>query len=227
MEILQAHEAFEMAVLQWLRAKSLLRPLAFGGGTMLRLCHELPRYSLDMDFWFFKQVDFERFYHRLEDSIRQEYDVTDMQNKFYSILVEVRKEPGMPRLKIEIRKTVAPPGSTEEKIAFSPYFPTQVLVRGFTLSRMCRNKVLALIDREEIRDAFDLEFLVRRGVALDLEEGEKQKIIKRLSAFKKRDFDVKLGSVLPPEVRNYYREKRFAYLEEKLTFEEWGVSLSR
>ena len=48
MDRLQAHEAFEMATLQWLRAKSLLRPLALGGGTMLRLCHELPRYSLDM-----------------------------------------------------------------------------------------------------------------------------------------------------------------------------------
>lgn len=127
----------------------------------------------------------------------------------------------MPRLKIEIRKTVAPLGSTEEKIAFSPHFPTQVLVRGFTLGRMCRNKVLALIDRGEIRDAFDLEFLVRRGVVPDLKEEEKQKIIEKLRGFKKRDFDVKLGSVLLPEVRDYYREKRFAYLEEKLSFQGW------
>jgi len=189
---------------------------------MLRLCHELPRYSLDMDFWFFKQVDFDGFYHRLEDSVRQEYDVTDVLNKFYSILVEIRKKAGMPRLKIEIRKTVAPPGSSEEKIAFSPHFPTQVLVRGFTLSQMCRSKVLALMDRGEIRDAFDLEFMVRRGVALDFNQEERQEIIRRLKGFKKKDFDVKLGSVLLPEVRDYYRKKRFAYLEENLTFEKWG-----
>lgn len=188
---------------------------------MLRLCHELPRYSLHMDFWFFKKVDFDSFYHRLEDSVRKEYDVTDVQNKFYSILAEIRKEPGMPRLKIEIRKTVAPRGSTEEKIAFSPHFPTQVLVRGFTLDQMCSNKVLALTDRGEIRDAFDLEFLARSGVALELKDEDRQKIIKKLRGFKKRDFDVKLGSVLLPEVRAYYRTKRFSYLEEKLTFEKW------
>jgi predicted nucleotidyltransferase component of viral defense system len=221
-ERLAAHEAFEMAVLQWLRAKSLLRPLVFGGGSMLRLCHELPRYSLDMDFWFFKEVGLEEFYEQLGDSIRHEYDVTDMQNKFYSILVELRRKPRSPRLKIEIRKTQAPAGSTEEKIAFSPHFSTQVLVRGFTLDQMWRNKVLALADRGEIRDAFDLEFLARRGVALDLNPEERRTIIKRLRGFKKKDFDVKLGSVLLPELRDYYRHNRFAYLEEKLTFEAWG-----
>jgi len=86
---------------------------------------------------------------------------------------------------------------------------------------MLRNKVLALVDRGEIRDAFDLEFLARRGVPLQLSVEERQSIIKRLKGFRKMDFDVKLGSVLLPEVRDYYREKRFAYLEEKLTFENW------
>ena len=81
MERLAAHEAFEMALLQWLRSAGLLRALAFGGGTMLRLCHELPRYSLDMDFWFLKAVDFDGFYHRLQNSIQQEYDVSDIQSK--------------------------------------------------------------------------------------------------------------------------------------------------
>ena len=65
MERLANHEAFEMEVLQWLRSKGLLRPLVFGGGTMLRLCHEMPRYSLDMDFWFYKEVEYDAFYDRL------------------------------------------------------------------------------------------------------------------------------------------------------------------
>ncbi len=221
MKRLAAHEAFEMAVLEWLRAKSLLRALVFGGGSMLRLCHDLPRYSVDVDFWFFREADFERFYRRLGDFIREEYDVTDMQNKFYSILVEIRRGAGAPRLKIEIRKALAPAGSTEEKIAFSPHFPRQVLVRGLTLSQMLRNKVVALVERGEIRDAFDLEFLSRRGVPLDLSVQERRSIIERLKDFRKTDFDVKLGSVLLPEVREYYRQKRFAYLEEKLAFENW------
>jgi predicted nucleotidyltransferase component of viral defense system len=216
-------EAFEMEVLQWLRAKGLLRSLVFGGGTMLRLCHEMPRYSLDMDFCFYKEVEYDVFYHQLETLIAQEYDVTEMQNKFYSILAKFRKMAGMPKLKIEIRKTLAPGGSTEEKIAFSPHFPTQVLIRGFTLEQMLRNKMSALLDRGEIRDAFDLEFLARRGVDLDLDEEDKKRIIDRLQGFQKRDFSVKLGSVLLPELREYYNQKRFVYLEEKLAFDKWSI----
>jgi hypothetical protein len=40
----------------------------------------------------------------LEDAVRKDYDVTDLQNKFYSTLVEVRKAPKTPRLKVKIRK---------------------------------------------------------------------------------------------------------------------------
>ena len=223
MERLAKHEAFEMEVLQWFRSKGLLSSLVFGGGTMLRLCHEMPRYSIDMDFWFYKEVEYKSFYHQLENLISHEYDVTDMQNKFYSILVEIRKRVGSPKLKIEIRKSLAAGGTTEEKIAFSPHFATQVLVRGFTLNQMFKSKVSALLDRVEIRDAFDLEFLARRGVDLDLSQQEKKKIIERLRGFTKRDFSVKLGSVLLSEVRGYYNQKRFTYLEEKLTFDKWST----
>ncbi|MBW1798578.1 MAG: nucleotidyl transferase AbiEii/AbiGii toxin family protein [Deltaproteobacteria bacterium] len=221
MQRLRDHERFEMAMLYWLGSKRFLGSLAFGGGTMLRLCHELPRYSLDMVFWFFKQEDYDDFYLRLHESISRDQDVTDAHNKYYSILIEIRLKKGMPRLKMELRKTVAPIGSTEEKIAFSPHFPRQVLVRGFTSMQMMKNKVLALIDRGEIRDAFDLEFLVRKGVPLELTEDQRQEVLKRLKDFKKKDFDVKLGSILEPDLRNYYRQRRFAYLEEKLSFDEF------
>lgn len=183
----------------------------------------MPRYSIDMDFWFYKEVEYKSFYHQLENLISHEYDVTDMQNKFYSILVEIRKRVGTPKLKIEIRKSLAAGGTTEEKIAFSPHFATQVLVRGFTLNQMFKSKVSALLDRVEIRDAFDLEFLARRGVDLDLSQRDKKKIIERLRGFTKRDFSVKLGSVLISEVRDYYNQKRFTYLEEKLTFDKWST----
>ena len=221
MRRLNDHEAFEMAMLHWLGSKRFLGSLAFGGGTMLRLCHELPRYSLDLDFWFFKEQNYDQFYDQLSNALFQDHDVTDVQNKHYSILAEIRRQKGMPKLKIEIRKTISHPGSTEEKIAFSPNFAAQILVRGFTLKQMLRNKVLALIDRGAIRDAFDLEFLVRKGTALELTEKEKQDILKKLKGFRKKDFDVQLGSILQPDLRNYYRQQRFVYLQEKLSFDSF------
>jgi len=222
MERLIEHEALQMAMLQWLGSKRFLASLAFGGETMLRLCHELPRYSLGLDFSFFKEEGYDGFYDRLYTAFLQDHTISNAQNRDHSIVVEVEKENRMPKLKIEITKTTVSPGSTEEKIAFSPHFPTQILVRGFTLQQMLQNKILSLLAHGEIRDAFDVEFFVRKGVDLNLPEVEKKKVLKKLKGFKKRDFDVKLGGILQPELRDYYRRQRFAYLEEKLSFEQWG-----
>jgi hypothetical protein len=222
MQRLIEHEALQMAMIQWLGSKRFLGSLAFGGETMLRLCHELPRYSLGLEFSFLKQEGYDSFYDRLHAALSLNHDITDAQNNNNSIVIEVEKEKRMPKLKIEITKTAVSPGSTEEKIAFSPHFPLQILVRGFTLQQMLRNKILSLLAHGEIRDAFDLEFFVRKGVDLNLPEDEKQRVLKKLRGFKKRDFDVKLGGILQPELRDYYRRQRFAYLEEKLSFEQWG-----
>jgi len=221
MRRLEEHENFEMTLLQWLRSKRFLGSLVFGGGTMLRLCHELPRYSLDMDFWFAKDTDFAEFFDRLSGMLDKDHKVTDSWNKHYSIPVELQRAKGSPKLKIELRKRVAARGGAEEKIAFSPHFPRQVLVHGFTLKQMFRNKVEALIDRGEIRDAFDLEFLARKGVARDFTKQERGEILRALEGFKESDFKVKLGSILVPELRNYYRKNRFRFLEEWLSFEQW------
>ena len=54
MDIFSEHEKFEIEVLDKMNSLKKLEPLVFGGGTMLRLCHELNRYSVDLDFWFIK-----------------------------------------------------------------------------------------------------------------------------------------------------------------------------
>ena len=87
---------------------------------------------------------------------------------------------------------------------------------------MLKKKALALIEYGEILDAFDLEFLVRKGVSLDLTNEQKKGILLILRGFRKREIDLKLGSILQPDLRAYYSQKGFAYLQEKLSFEPWG-----
>ena len=50
MDTLQQHEVFEMEVLDKMKRAKLLDRLVFGGGSMLRLCHELNRYSVDLEY---------------------------------------------------------------------------------------------------------------------------------------------------------------------------------
>ena len=222
MQRLIEYEALQMATLQWLGSNRFLDSLVFGGETMLRLCHELPRYSLGLEFSFFKEDNYDGFYDRLYAALLQDYDVIDKQNLDHSIMVEVKRKRRMQKVRIAITKTLASPGSTEEKIAFSPHFPIQILVRGFTLQQMLQNKIVSLLLHGDIRDAFDVEFFVRKGIDVNLPEAEKKKVLKKLKRFKQRDFDVKLGGILQPELRDYYRRKKFSYLEEKFSFESWG-----
>jgi len=56
MDIFRQHEIFEIEILDKMNSAKVLQSLVFGGGTMLRLCHELNRYSADLDFWFVKRI---------------------------------------------------------------------------------------------------------------------------------------------------------------------------
>ena len=64
MDIFRQHEIYEIEVLDKMNSIKALEPLVFGGGTMLRLCHELNRYSVDLDFWFIKNVAQQEYFDR-------------------------------------------------------------------------------------------------------------------------------------------------------------------
>jgi len=217
MDIFEKHERFEIEVLAKLKNAGLLEPLLFGGGTMLRLCHELKRYSADLDFWFIKDVSVDSYFGKFIAVLERDYEITDSRKKHFTLLFEVRSGNYPKRLKIEIRK-----GTREvdfqEKIAFSKFSTKQVIVKAHTLEQTMKNKVEALIGRGEIRDAFDIEFLLRKGVDIQgLDEEQHSKLKERLEGFTGKDFKVKLGSVLERDIRNYYVENRFSYLWEKIT----------
>ena len=103
-------------------------------------------------------------------------------------------------------------------IAFSKFATKQVALKAHTLNQTMKNKVNAFLDRGEIRDCFDIEFLLRRGIELPADIGkEADRLLKKIDGFKDRDFKVKLGSILEADVREYYVTQRFSYLKEKLS----------
>lgn len=91
-------------------------------------------------------------------------------------------------------------------------FLQQVLLKSFTLGQMMKNKIEAFLERKEIRDVFDIEFLFRRGVNLAVDDEELKKIKEIIQGFKKRDYYVTLESLLDDDSREYYKKNKFAYL---------------
>jgi hypothetical protein len=82
----------------------------------------------------------------------------------------------------------------------------------------------ALLDRREIRDAFDIEFLVKKGVGLPAAAGDLKKALAVIDSFSKKDYTAKLGSLLESEERRYYATAGFKIL--KMSLQDRLVSIS-
>lgn len=216
MDIFRQHELFEVEVLDKMRRFKLLEPLVFGGGSMLRLCHELNRYSVDLDFWFIREIVQDKYFNKFYNLFKKEYEITDSQIKHFSLLFELRAATYSKRLKIEISREKRDL-DFQEKIAFSKFSTKQVLLKAVTLKQAMKNKVDAFIDRGEIRDGYDIEFLLRKGIELPtMNTAQLDKFRKNLDSFNDLDFKVKLGSILESDIRDYYVSHKFEYLNEKL-----------
>jgi len=216
MDIFQKHEAFEIEVLDKMNSAKVLEPLVFGGGTMLRLCHELNRYSVDLDFWFIKRTSERKYFDILLKVFAKDYEISDAEIKHNILLFELRSAEYPKRLKIEIRRELKQ-CDYQKKIAFSKSTTRQVLVKAHTLEQTMKNKIQAFLDREEIRDCFDIEFLIRRGVDIPVRPDREIIVLQnKIKKFKDIDFRVKLGSILENDSRNYYVKNKFSLLEEKL-----------
>jgi hypothetical protein len=89
--------------------------------------------------------------------------------------------------------------------------------QGSHHGNLCLKKIAALLDRGEIRDGFDIEFLLRKGINLpELKAKQLTRLKERVEGFKEKDFKVTLGSVLESDIRKYYIENKFHYLLEKI-----------
>jgi predicted nucleotidyltransferase component of viral defense system len=211
MQDLIAQERFEIEVLEKMNSAKLLSPLIFGGGSMLRLCYGMNRFSVDLDFWFRKEIAFEKFFLLCRETFSTFYRLKDAAQKHHTLLFEIAS-PDYPRvLKIEIRKEIKKV-KTEDAIAFSPYSRHQVLVRVISLEAMMREKIQALLKRREIRDCFDIEFLLKRGVEMSAKPEVFPEMLTIIEGFRKQDYTVKLGSLLDVEDRRFYRANNFKFL---------------
>ena len=215
MDILRRHEVFEIELLEKLKNGDFLKPLVFGGGTMLRLCYELNRYSAVLDFWFIKKLDQREYFQKLKEGLAEFYELTDARIKFKTLLLEIRSKSHPRRLKVEIRREIKK-CDFQEKIAFSKYATKQVILRAHTLEQTLRNKIEAALDRKDVRDFFDLEFLLRQGVALNSSVDELGELKDVAGSFKENDYRVSLGSIFESDMRRYYIMNKFDYLIRKI-----------
>lgn len=208
---LSKHERLEIEILNGLNSRKISEHLIFCGGTMLRLCHELNRYSVDLDFWPIDISKEKDLYKEIHKYLEENYKLKTAANKDSSLIFEFGSKDYIRNLKIEIRRAQRNI-KYEEKIAFSRHSNIQVLVKAATLEEMMRAKVETFLNRVRIRDVFDIEFLLRRGVGIEASKAQLKEMQKLIRRFRAKDYKITLGSLLEFKDRQYYKTANFRYL---------------
>lgn len=208
-------EKFEIEVLDKLNSERILESLVFCGGTMMRLCYGLERFSVDLDFWFIKRDDKKKFFEKVKNCLKKYYIIKDSAIKFYTLLFEIKSKNYPRSLKIEIRKEKKK-FRYEEAIAYSRHSNNQILLKTVSLEDMMNFKIQTFLERSEIRDCFDIEFLLKKGIKLNVQKEILVKLLQKIDSLKKNDYKIKLGSILEEKERKYYMENNFKILRMKI-----------
>ncbi len=148
MQDLIKHKQFEIEVLDKLKSGKFLENMIFTGGTMLRPCYELNRFSVDLHFWLYKAIDTEKYFKNIKEYLSDFYTIRDSEDKFYTMLFEIKGKDYPRMLKIKIRKKVERL-KTDMSIAYSKFSNTQLLVRTLSLEEVMKSKIEAFLKKKK------------------------------------------------------------------------------
>ncbi|MDP3047928.1 MAG: nucleotidyl transferase AbiEii/AbiGii toxin family protein [Thermodesulfovibrionales bacterium] len=161
-------EFWETVILKELFNSREGRFLIFKGGTALRLVYGSPRFSEDLDFSLTKDALKGKFKPLIKKIVSSytELSITDMEEKYYTYLGEIKVREGyltFPfRIKIEISTRQEKGYKSELSLISSPASTIECLGRVSTLEQLYKDKLLCLKDRAKPKDVFDLWYICQK-----------------------------------------------------------------
>lgn len=181
------HQAMQQIVLAGLHKGGFFEHAAFYGGTCLRIFHNLPRFSEDMDFSLTEKnpnIHLENYFQAIQDvfaftgkevviSKKEKLNFGRVESAFlkedtsaYDIAFRTEKS-----VKVKVELDTDPPlqFDTVQQLLMKPY---SLMVRCFTLPDLFAGKMHALVYRNwktrvKGRDWYDFEWYVRNNVPLN------------------------------------------------------------
>ncbi len=188
----------------------LASSLAFKGGTALMLFHDLPRFSVDLDFNLTANSDEEVASAKLRAILVKHGTIRDEARKRYGMLLVLNYEDDGRNLKVEVSNRSYP-----DEYELRDYLGVSMNV--MRLEYMFTHKLMALLDRNALtnRDVFDCWFcmkqrLVLRKSILDLRlkstfEDYMDKAIEAVTAISGNRILDGIGELLDPELKNWVK----------------------
>ena len=188
----------------------LASSLAFKGGTALMLFHDLPRFSVDLDFNLTANSDEEVASAKLRAILVKHGTIRDEARKRYGMLLVLNYEDDDRNLKVEVSNRSYP-----DEYELRDYLGVSMNV--MRLEYMFTHKLMALLDRNALtnRDVFDCWFcmkqrLVLRKSILDLRlkgtfEDYMDKAIEAVTAISGNRILDGIGELLDPELKKWVK----------------------
>ena len=188
----------------------LASSLAFKGGTALMLFHDLPRFSVDLDFNLTANSDEEVASAKLRAILVKHGTIRDEARKRYGMLLVLNYEDDGRNLKVEVSNRSYP-----DEYELRDYLGVSMNV--MRLEYMFTHKLMALLDRKALtnRDVFDCWFcmkqrLVLRKSILDLRlkgtfEDYMDKAIEAVTAISGNRILDGIGELLDPELKKWVK----------------------
>ena len=188
----------------------LASSLAFKGGTALMLFHDLPRFSVDLDFNLTANSDEEVASAKLRAILVKHGTIRDEARRRYGMLLVLNYEDDGRNLKVEVSNRSYP-----DEYELRDYLGVSMNV--MRLEYMFTHKLMALLDRKALtnRDVFDCWFcmkqrLVLRKSILDLRlkgtfEDYMDKAIEAVTAISGNRILDGIGELLDPELKKWVK----------------------
>ena len=186
--------------------------LVFKGGTAMMLFHNLPRFSVDLDFNLLKIEEEEKVFEKIRTILLKYGKIDDEAKKFFGLIFVLDYGSGERKLKIEVSNR-----QVENKYEILDFMGINMLV--MTEEDMFANKLCALLDRKAIanRDIFDCWFFLQKRTAIN-EQIVKQRMRKPLPDYLQDCINTieflpnkslldGLGELVNPELKTFVRNK--------------------
>ena len=192
--------------------KELARCLGFKGGTALMFFHNLPRFSVDLDFDLLEIEKAEKIYIKVKNILLKYGKLRDEAQKFFGDLLALDYEHGERNLKIDISHRKS---NDEYEIKNL----LGISIKTMKISNMFAHKLVALLNRKEIadRDIFDSWWFMSHQTPVKIEIIEKltqknytdymQECINAIENLPKRSLLYGLGELLEQDMKTFVRNK--------------------
>jgi predicted nucleotidyltransferase component of viral defense system len=210
--------------------KELARCLGFKGGTALMFFHNLPRFSVDLDFNLLETEKAEQVYAKVKNILLKYGEIHDEAQKFFGDLLALDYENGERNLKIDISHR-----KYDDEYEIKNLLG--ISVKTMKISDMFAHKLVALLSRKEIadRDIFDCWWFMSRQTPVKTTVIENltqktysdymQECINAMENLPKRSLLYGLGELVEQEMKTFIRNKlRFEILTLLRFYKEFPIT---